>query len=83
MARDYRSEYLNYQGSEEQKKNRAARNKARAIMEKKGLVKKGDGKDVGHIKAMVKGGTTTPSNLRVETVHGNRSYARTKTAGMK
>ena len=30
MARDYRSEYDRYQGTEQQKKNRAARNAARA-----------------------------------------------------
>ena len=57
MARDYRSEYLNYQGSEEQKKNRAERNAARAALEKKGVVRKGDGKDVDHRRPIVKGGT--------------------------
>lgn len=82
-TRNYAKEYANYQGTEEQKKNRAERNRARAIMEKKGLVKKGDGKDVGHIKAMVNGGKTAPGNLRVESVSENRSYARTKTGGMK
>jgi len=82
-TRNYAAEYKAYGGKPEQIKNRAERNRARAIMEKKGLVKKGDGKDVGHIKAMAKGGITTPSNLRVETVHQNRSYPRTKTSGMK
>lgn len=37
-----------YNGSEEQKKRRAERNASRALMEKKGKVKKGDGKDVDH-----------------------------------
>jgi hypothetical protein len=37
-----------YNSSEEQKKRRAERNHARAIMERKGAVKKGDKKDVDH-----------------------------------
>ena len=37
-----------YNGSEEQKKRRAERNHSRAIMEDKGKVRKGDGKDVDH-----------------------------------
>lgn len=37
-----------YNSSEEQKKRRAERNHARAIMERKGAVRKGDGKDVDH-----------------------------------
>ena len=41
--RNYRKEYDNYQGKEEQKKNRAARNSSRAAMKKKGKVSKGDG----------------------------------------
>ena len=41
MARNYRSEYDNYHSSPKQKKNRAARNAARAAMIKKKRVKKG------------------------------------------
>lgn len=37
-----------YNGSEAQKKRRAERNQSRAVMEKKGAVRKGDGKDVDH-----------------------------------
>lgn len=37
-----------YNSKPEQKKRRAARNKARRIMERKGKVRKGDGKDVDH-----------------------------------
>lgn len=37
-----------YNSSPEQKKRRAERNHSRAIMEKKGAVRKGDGKDVDH-----------------------------------
>lgn len=37
-----------YNSSPEQKKRRAERNHSRAIMEDKGKVRKGDGKDVDH-----------------------------------
>jgi len=37
-----------YNSQPEQKKRRAERNHARAIMERKGHVRKGDGKDVDH-----------------------------------
>ena len=75
MARDYRREYELYQGTEQQKKNRAARNAARAKMTKAGKVHKGDGKDVAHIKALDKGGSNK-TGLRVETKSANRSFKR-------
>ena len=37
-----------FNSTEEQKTRRAERNHSRAIMEKKGAVRKGDGKDVDH-----------------------------------
>lgn len=46
--RNYRKEYDDYHASPEQKKRRAARNKARKKAEKAGKVKKGDGKEVDH-----------------------------------
>lgn len=46
--RDYAKEYREYQGTPEQIRNRSSRNKARRKMEKLGLAKKGDGKDVDH-----------------------------------
>lgn len=56
---------------------RAARDRARYKMEKMGMVKKGDGKDVDHIKPLGKGGApTAKSNLRVESEHANRSFPR-------
>jgi hypothetical protein len=82
--RNYAKEYQNYQGTPEQIANRSARNKARRIMEDKGLVKKGDGKDVDHKIPLVKGGSkTAPSNLRVVDDSANRSFPRTKKARMK
>jgi len=83
MARNYRAEYDKYQGKPEQIKKRAIRNAARSEMEKKGVVSKGDGKDVGHAKALSKGGSNHPKNLRVESVNGNRSFARNKDGSMK
>ena len=46
--RDYRKEYDEYQGKPAQKKRRADRNAARREAEKKGLVRKGDSKEVDH-----------------------------------
>lgn len=83
MARDYKKEYANYQGRPEQIANRAERNAARAAMEKAGVVRKGDGKDVDHKKALVKGGSNAMSNLRAVPASQNRSFARTKNAGMR
>jgi len=78
MARDYRREYDNYQGKPEQIKNRAKRNAARAKMMKAGRVAKGDGKDVDHKVPLSKGGSAKSSNLKVTSVHANRSYKRQK-----
>lgn len=83
MPRDYKKEYANYQGTEEQKKNRAERNKARRMLTKEGVVKKGDGKDVDHMTPLGKGGKTVRSNLRAEPATTNRSFKRTNTGAMK
>ena len=78
--RDYKAEYANYDGTPEVKKKRAQRNKARRMLEREGVVHKGDGLDIDHKKPLSKGGTTTRSNLRVVPASKNRSYAR-KTDG--
>jgi len=83
MARNYRKEYDNYQGKPDQIKKRGMRNAARAAMMKKGLVHKGDGKDVDHTKPLDKGGTNSNGNLRVKSKSANRSFPRTRTADMK
>ena len=49
--RDYDKEYKQYHGTEEQRKRRAARNKARRHLEKEGRVRKHDGKDVERERA--------------------------------
>jgi hypothetical protein len=75
MPRDYKKEYANYQGKPEQIKKRAMRNAARAVEVKAGKAKKGDGKDVAHVKALDKGGLNT-NGLRVESKSKNRSFLR-------
>ena len=66
--RDYKKEYREYHARPEQKKNRAARNKARRIM---GL-KKGDPREVDHVKPLDKGGGNGRSNLRIVSRKVNR-----------
>jgi len=76
MGRDYKKEYREYQGTEEQKKNRAKRNAARREMEDEGRVHKGDGKDVDHKRALINGGSNADSNLRVVSKAVNRGFRR-------
>ena len=83
VKRNYRKEYDNYQSKPEQIANRSERNQARAVMAKAGKVHKGDGKDVDHKKPLAKGGSNSTGNLRVQSKHANRSFARTKSAKMK
>jgi len=74
--RPYKHEYEMYDGTEAVKKKRAERNKARRLLEKEGVVHKGDGKDVDHKKALSNGGKTTKSNLRAVSATANRSFKR-------
>jgi hypothetical protein len=81
--RDYKQDYANYDGTEAVKKKRAQRNKARRMLEREGVVSKGDGKDVDHKKPLSKGGTTTRSNLKAVPASTNRSYKRTAKGAIK
>jgi len=81
--RDYKTEYAKYAGKSKAKKDRAQRNKARAMMVKAGKAKKGDGMDVGHIKALGKGGLSVMYNLQMQSKAANRSFAKTKSSKMK
>ena len=74
--RPYKKEYEQYDGTEAVKKKRAQRNKARRMLERDGVVSKGDGKDVDHKQPLSKGGATTRSNLKAVKAGANRSYAR-------
>jgi hypothetical protein len=60
-----------YNSQPQQIKRRSERNKARRIMEKKGLVRKGDGKDVDHKN--YKTSDESAKNLRVLSQSANRS----------
>jgi len=75
MPRNYKQEYDNYGGTEASKKDRAQRNKARRMLEREGVVRKGDGKDVHHVKALSKGGSHK-DGLKVTSAANNRSFDR-------
>lgn len=64
-----------YEDTPEQVKNRMERNRARYKLLKEGKVKKGDGKDVAHVKAADKGGTIK-DGLKVQSKSANRSFKR-------
>ncbi len=68
--------YAEYQGTPEQIKRRSERNKARREMEKKLGKAAIAGKDIDHIRPIVRGGTNSPSNLRVQSAHTNRGWER-------
>lgn len=72
-ARDYAKEYREYHGKPEQIRNRSKRNSARRLAIKDGRARKGDGKEVDHIKPLSKGGTNHRKNLRVVSRHENRT----------
>ena len=80
-VRDYKQEYATSQSSSKAKKDRASRNAARAVAAKAGKVRKGDGKDIDHKNHNPR--DNKKSNLRVQSKSTNRSFARTKSAGVK
>jgi len=53
---------------------RVLQNKARRHALKKGIVKKGDGKDVHHVKMLAKGGSGKDSNTKVVSRKTNRGW---------
>jgi len=73
--RSYRKEYDLYQGTPEQRRNNDKRKKARRAMEKAGKVRKGDGKEVDHVRPLRDGGGNTPKNWKVVSRHMNRTKA--------
>lgn len=65
-----------------QKKRRAKRNKSRRMLEREGVVSKGDGKDVHHVDGNP--GNSSRSNLRVTARSANRrKNRRGKKSGKK
>jgi len=63
-----------YNARPENVAKRVKNNQARAEMMKDGRVKKGDGKDVDHVKPLRSGGSNAKSNLRVMPKSRNRGW---------
>jgi hypothetical protein len=73
--RDYKRERdLQLKSPKSNKKANASRKAARRILEKKGIVKKGDGKDVDHKNRNPKDNST--KNLKAKPKSVNRSFSR-------
>ena len=83
--RDYKRELAwEHAHKKSRVKDRAARNKARALVAKKRGVKATSiAGDVGHKKAISRGGVTGLANLFVQSPKANRSFARNKNGSMK
>lgn len=69
--RNYKQEYADYHGTPEQKKRRASRNAARHLLAARGVVYKGDGKEVDHKNMNPKDNRF--SNLKVVSKKVNRT----------
>lgn len=78
--RDYKQEYASEDKT--RRKQRSLRNQARQEMIKKGKAKVGDGKDIGHKRALSRGGSNTLANLAVQSRGSNRSFSRTSSGAM-
>lgn len=74
MARNYKKEYKNYQGTPAQKKRRAMRNKIRRQMLRDGRVRKGDQIDIHHRDGNP--ANNSPGNLVLKHRSKNRSFRR-------
>lgn len=53
---------------------RVKNNQARRMLEKEGKVRKGDRRDVDHVKPLRAGGSNARSNLRVQSQSKNRGW---------
>lgn len=71
-SRDY-SYDTKYEATKQHRHERAERVMARRELAKEGLVSRGDGKDVDHIKPISKGGSNARSNLQAISAHENRA----------
>jgi hypothetical protein len=67
---------MNHKPGQQEKRRKT--NAARAKLEKLGLVKKFDGKDVDHKTMLKDGGSNSISNLRVVPASKNRAWAKKK-----
>lgn len=71
--RPYKKEWKQ-QKERDEKPARAARQRARYALDKKGVDR--TGKDIDHAIPLSKGGTNAPSNLRLKSPTKNRSFSR-------
>lgn len=81
--RDYKKERERYHSRPDQMENNRKRKAARRKLEAEGKVHKGDGKEVGHKRALAKNGSNSRSNLRVESRSKNRSVSKTSKNRMR
>ena len=79
--RDYATEYNKYHSRRKQKDNRASRNRAHRLMEKR--LGKDIKADVDHKRPLSKGGSNSLGNLRVRSRSANRSFPRTRSGAMR
>lgn len=78
--RDYKQEYASE--DKQRRHQRSLRNQARQTMISKGKARVGDGKDVGHKKALSRGGSNTLANLAIQSRESNRSFSRKSSGAM-
>ncbi len=79
--RNYKQEYASEDKT--RRKRRSIRNMARQEMIDKGKAHVGDGKDVGHKRALSRGGSgLSLANLAMQSRSSNRSFARNKSGAM-
>lgn len=78
--RNYKQEYANE--DKQRRKQRSQRNQARQEMIKRGKASVGDGKDVGHKRALSRGGSNTLANLAIQSRGSNRSFSRSSSGAM-
>ena len=82
--RDYKRELQwDHKKAKHRVKDRAARNAARALVKKKVGASAIVGKDVGHKKAVSRGGKNGLANLFVQKPSTNRSFARNANGSMR
>lgn len=72
-SRPYKKEYQQ-QLDRGEHENRMDRQRARRLMDAKGIDR--TGKDIDHAIPLSKGGTNAPSNLKLKSPSANRSFSR-------
>jgi 5-methylcytosine-specific restriction endonuclease McrA len=83
MARDYERENKVTKSKPKNIKKRSKRNSLRTQAIKDGIVAKGDGKELDHIKPISKGGSSKKSNIRITTKSENSSFDRNPDKSVK